>query len=123
MHEHSLVRALFREVEKLVYSAGDVNVTEVRVQVGPLAGVEPLLLASAFSQLAPQSSMPEAELVIEEVALTAKCLDCGQKCEIHDFRFQCPHCQSKRLQVTAGDCMLLRDVTFESLGSPAGVAP
>lgn len=113
MHEYSLVRALFGEVDKLVATAGEVLVKEVRVQVGPLSAVEPLLLCSAFTNLVPRSSIPDAELIVTEVPLTAECLACGHGCEIIGFRFRCPRCESTRLRVTGGDIMLLESITVE----------
>ena len=113
MHEYSLVRALFGEVEKLASTSGKGIVTEVRVQIGPLSGVEPLLLCSAFADLVPHSAIPAAELIVAEVPLTADCLDCGQECEVAEFRFRCPHCKATRLRVTGGDAMVLENITME----------
>lgn len=122
MHEYSLVRALLREVDKLLTSAGDVIVTGVRVQIGPLSGVEPLLLTSAFAKLAANSSIPQAELNIEEVPLTAVCRECGLECEIADLCFRCPHCQATSLRVTRGDAMLLDNILVEPRIDANGVA-
>jgi len=122
MHEYSLVRALLREVEKLMAKAGDVIVTEVRIQIGPLSGVEPQLLLTAFANLAPDSSLPEAELFIKEVPLMAECSECGSECEIVNFRFQCTHCHATRMRVTSGDTMLLESIGVQSQSSEAQVS-
>ncbi len=113
MHEYSLIRALFAEVDKLVATPTDV-VIQVNIQIGPLAGVEPMLLSSAFDDLAPDSSIPEAQLVINEVGLTAKCLDCDRNCEVKHFQFRCPHCHATRLRITGGDAVLLEDIVVET---------
>ena len=49
MHEMSLARCLLAQVGHLVEAHGGGTVRSIRVQLGPLSGVEPLLLASAFS--------------------------------------------------------------------------
>lgn len=122
MHEYSLVRALLREVKKLSATAGDVIVTQVRIQIGPLSGVEPELLLTAFANLAPKSSMPEAELFIEEVPLMAECSECGTECEIVKYRFLCTQCYATRMRVTSGDTMLLESIGVQPLSSEAQVS-
>jgi hydrogenase nickel incorporation protein HypA/HybF len=106
MHEQSLVRNLLRQVDEICRQNGG-QVTEVCVQVGPLSGVEPILLASAFEQLAPSSSASDSKLVIEEVSLLANCESCTIEFEIQNFVFRCPRCQGK-VNVTRGDtCQLI----------------
>ena len=62
MHEHSLVHALLEQVERLAGEQGAGEVEEVRVQLGPLSGVEPLLVKTAFEMLAPATIAGQALL-------------------------------------------------------------
>jgi hydrogenase nickel incorporation protein HypA/HybF len=110
MHEISLVRSLIRQVESLVCDQG-VTVTEIDVSIGPLSGVEPLLVQSAFSQLAPTSRFPEATLCIRETELIATCQDCGCSFSIASFRFVCPDCDSRAVDVTSGDGFRLERIS------------
>ena len=50
MHEASLARALLNQVAQIARDRQGQAVLEVIVQVGPLSGVEPLLLVEAFSR-------------------------------------------------------------------------
>ena len=112
MHEQSLVNALLRQVEQVRRQHGGGRVTEVRVELGPLAGVEPLLLVSAFEQLAPGTSAAEATLVIDEVALTAECTSCLCEFEVKDFDFRCPGCGGN-VRVIRGDAFQLVSVSLQ----------
>jgi hydrogenase nickel incorporation protein HypA/HybF len=104
MHEASLVRSLLEQVEQLLREHGGAAVEQITVQVGPLSGVEPLLVLEAFQRLAPDwPAAAAAALEIEEVALEAECGDCGAGFEIHSFRFQCPVCGSQAVRVIRGD--------------------
>ena len=67
MHEFSLVRSLLEQVGRIVTSQGGRAAVEVRVEIGPLSGVEPLLVKAAFAQLA-----GDGTLIIDEVPLTAR---------------------------------------------------
>ncbi len=111
MHEQSLTKSLLRQVDEIRRRHGSPRVSEVRVEVGPLSGVEPLLLASAFEQLAPEGAAAGATLVIDEVALLARCKQCRHKFEVVDFVFRCPQCGGN-CQVTDGDTIQLVSVSL-----------
>jgi hydrogenase nickel incorporation protein HypA/HybF len=97
MHELSLVKALLRQVGQVAAENGAASVEEIRVQTGPLAGVEPLLLQ---------------RLVIQEVPLEARCQACRQQFEIIEFQFVCPVCKSRNAEITRGDALVLESVAI-----------
>lgn len=51
MHEYSLAQALVERVEREALARGATAVYRVTVRIGPLAGVEPELLVTAYGQL------------------------------------------------------------------------
>jgi hydrogenase nickel incorporation protein HypA/HybF len=114
MHETSLVRSLLRQVEQIAAQHGGACVTRVEVEIGPLSGVEPLLVRSAFDRLVDRSRWPSAELAIEEVSLQAFCPSCGAEFMIEDFSFRCPRCASRSVRITRGDEFRLLNVTIET---------
>jgi hydrogenase nickel incorporation protein HypA/HybF len=120
VHEYSLIQALLAQVERLADAQGAGEVEEVRVKAGPLSGVEPVLLATAFQLLAPSTSVGSARLVIEEVPLMARCADCRREFEVLHFQFRCPVCESRTIEVTAGDAFMLESITFQQ-GATTGI--
>ncbi len=108
MHEFSLVRSLLEQVERIVTEQGGRAAVEVRVEIGPLSGVEPLLVKEAFSQLS-----VDATLIIDEVPLMARCHSCAREFELKDFRFACPHCNSRETSIVRGDTFRLMSVTVD----------
>ncbi len=118
MHESSLVAALLRQVDRVCAEHGVSDTAEVRVQLGPLSGVEPLLVTVAFERLKPGTSADRARLTIENVPLEALCLDCGLESEIRDFRFCCAHCGHDALRIVRGDGFQLVSVTIDSADGP-----
>lgn len=113
MHEHSLVQVLLAQVERLAEAQGTGEVKEVCVKMGPLSGVEPLLIETAFQMLAPGTRVGRAQLVIEQTPLLAQCADCGCEFEVHQFRFRCSVCGSQKIEVTAGDGFMLESITLQ----------
>lgn len=109
MHEVSLVRSLLEQVSRIVTSQGGRAAVEVRVEIGPLSGVEPLLVKAAFTQLA-----GDGTLIIDEVPLTARCDSCHTEFELENFRFVCPHCDSRETSIVRGDAFRLMSVTVDA---------
>lgn len=103
MHEFSLVRGLIAQVLQAAHPCPASSVRVVRVSCGPLAGVEPLLVQSAFEQLKQAVGLGSCELCMEESPLRARCLDCAAEFAVLNFHFHCSHCQSTSIQVIQGD--------------------
>ncbi len=112
MHELSLVRNLIKQVESIVAAEGG-NAIEIEVAIGPLSGVEPLLVQSAFEQLAPASQVGGARLRIDQPELRARCRECQQEFAVEGFLFQCPACQGRMVDVTSGDDFRLMGISVE----------
>lgn len=111
MHEQSLVRNLLKQVAEICCQHAAQRVSEVRVELGPLSGVEPLLLASAFELLKPDTPAANAKLVIDEVRLLAECETCHNQFEIGDYVFRCPTCDGN-VKIICGDEFFLVSVSF-----------
>jgi hydrogenase nickel incorporation protein HypA/HybF len=112
MHERSLVKALLDQAAEVARLEESDRVTGICVRVGPLSGVEPLLLASAFADLSLGTIAEGAMLNVHEVELRAECQHCGESFVIVNFCFQCPHCQAADVNVTEGDGVWLESVSL-----------
>ncbi len=112
MHEYSIVQSLIRQAEAII-ACETGKATEIHVSIGPLSGVEPLLVESAFEHLAAASQLSDAVLRIEETELQARCRDCNDEFVIRSFVFECPHCDSRQIDVTGGDDFRLVSITVE----------
>lgn len=119
MHERSLVAAVLAKVKNVAKEQGAVRVRDICLEIGPLSGVEPLLLHSAFTERAEEEFFAGATLTIVTAPLTASCRACGNALVIEQFRFRCSGCGSQNLQVTGGDDVKILSMTIEE-ASPAG---
>jgi len=116
MHEMSLVRSLLNQVERLCREHQGISVDEIEVEIGPLSGVEPLLLQDAFQTIAPQTNCKGSELVIKQIPLKALCQDCGQESELPALEFSCQVCGGRSVRITQGDEFRLLNVTLQTDG-------
>ncbi len=115
MHEMSLVRTLLAQVGEIVSANGGAALRRVRVQVGPLAGVEPALMASAWKQLSAEAGCGDATLEIEEVPLVARCRGCDMDFQPLQFRFRCPSCGVPETDTISGDGVVLQCVVLDDI--------
>lgn len=113
MHERSLILALLKHVAQIQSLHDGAAVSEIMVELGPLSGVEPELLHSAYGALADTN----AKLIIDEVPLDVRCLTCRSRSCMKTFESICPICQSTELQIIGGDTFRLLHVTLNALPS------
>lgn len=114
MHEVSLVKSLLRQVAEIAEQHQAVSVQEVKIEIGPLTGVEKILVQEAYDQLAVEYVGSNCRLVIVEVPLQGMCDSCKNSIVIHDFRFLCEVCGSPDVNITSGDAFRLQDITIDT---------
>lgn len=116
MHELSVCQALIEQVQGLARRHGAATVHRIVLQIGPLSGVEPDLLARAYRIARAGTAAAGAELVIESGATRVWCADCETESPVPPNRLVCPRCSGWRTRLTAGDELLLARV---EMGRPA----
>ncbi len=119
MHEASLVRSLLSQVAVLLEQHSGEAVERIRVEMGPLSGVERPLVEIAFADQVDETPCRGAQLQIEEVPLSAVCRDCGNEFDIERFRFLCPSCESTQVRVVSGDEFRLLDIEIRQTQAEA----
>ncbi len=113
MHELSVCQALLRQVAVIAADRGARVVQRITIEVGPLSGVEPALLASAFTVLRAGGCAAEADLLIESAAVAIACMTCGKHSQTPPNRLVCAACGGLRTRIVAGDELRLRRVELQ----------
>lgn len=113
MHEGSLAAALIRQIDEELRRRRLQALVEVRLAIGEFAGVEPRLLTSAFEELAADHWNPPPRLCYDIIPLRARCQTCALEFEVNQFRFVCPACGSRQVDVTAGEELQLVSLQAE----------
>jgi hydrogenase nickel incorporation protein HypA/HybF len=119
VHELSVCLALLRQVVQIAEDRGVVAVERITIEVGPLSGVEPTLLADAFSIARAGGCAAQAALVIESTAVTIDCVRCGAQSQAVPNRLVCSACGGFITRIVAGDELRLRRVELRT--SPSAV--
>ncbi|MBW8459324.1 MAG: hydrogenase maturation nickel metallochaperone HypA [Thiobacillus sp.] len=110
MHELAVAQALVEQVDAVIDQHHASSATSIRVRIGPLAGVVPELLATAFPLAAVGSRMEYAELEFTHAPIQVHCQTCGAETEAAMNRLLCGACGDWHTQVISGDELLLESV-------------
>jgi hydrogenase nickel incorporation protein HypA/HybF len=110
MHELAICQSLLLEVERVAVGHGAVGVSCIVVAIGPLAGVEPALLARAFSVARAGSIAQNARLEVEATPIVVRCRACGAETAVAANALLCGGCGAWRVELKSGDELLLKRV-------------
>jgi len=113
MHELSVCRGLIEQVARVAREHGGQRVVSVTVRIGPLSGVEAQLLRSAYPLASVGTIAQTATLIIEQLPVRVRCLECGAQSEVETTRLVCAACGTSRVQLLCGDELLLASVELE----------
>jgi hydrogenase nickel incorporation protein HypA/HybF len=118
VHELSVCQALLAQVAEIAAAHGASAVARVTVEVGPLSGIEPFLLANAFEAASTGSCAAGAALCIETSVVVISCLTCGTESQVRPNRLLCAACGGYRTRVLRGEELRLCRVELQVDTSP-----
>ena len=114
MHEYGLVQALLERVEREASARRATAVHRLTVRIGPLAGVDRELFASAYELCRPGTCCRDAELVLMNEDVVWRCAACQAPIAAGEA-LACPRCGwSARL--VGGDAIVLERIELEVPG-------
>jgi hydrogenase nickel incorporation protein HypA/HybF len=111
MHEYSVANALFERVAREARARKATAVRALSVRIGELAGVEPGLLATAWSLCREGTMCAEASLAIEHVPARWDCSRCGRAIAPGEV-LRCGECGAAG-RLSAGDEIVLDRIEME----------
>lgn len=111
MHELSLCADLMDQVTALAKTHQAKKVIRIVVRIGSLAGVEPRLLASAFTISCANTLAEGAEFITEMLPIRVLCNVCAAETEApRSNQLLCGECASADTQLLSGDELILAQV-------------
>jgi len=121
MHELAICQALIAQLENIAGKRPG-PVRQVCLGIGPLAGVEPRLLADAYPLVCAGTIAEGSQLEIEEIDIRVRCRVCGAETVATPNRLICGSCGDWHTDLLAGDELLLLKIEFETREDVAEVA-
>jgi len=126
VHELAVAQALVEQVNAVIDQHQASSAIAIRVRIGPLAGIVPELLASAFPLAAAGSRMEHAELDLVDAPIQVRCQACGAETDAAMNRLICGACGDWHTRIISGDDLLLESVELINdtpLDSPLSAHP
>lgn len=90
------------------------KVVRIIVRIGPLSGIEPLLLESAFSISCAGTIAEEAEFLTETLPIRVLCNNCGAESKATTNNLLCQSCGGYNTKLLSGDELILARVELEN---------
>ncbi len=115
MHELSVCQGLLDQVTGIARQNRATAIKRIRLQIGPLSGVEPQLLEQAFPLASAGSVAEHAELAIEMGVVRVRCETCGAETEAGANRLLCGACGDWHTRLVSGDELLLVSVELTAV--------
>ena len=112
VHELGIAENILDIVRRSVPDGRASGIGNIRIRVGPFAGIVPDSLQFCFSTIAVDAGMTKAALRIEQTPLVASCRDCGNKSEVKNFTFRCSDCGGGDLEIISGKELEIIDIEF-----------
>ncbi len=113
MHEMSLAEGILQIVEDAAAGQGFKRVTEVRLEIGALSGVEVEALSFCLDMVLKDSIAEGARIELEKTPGQGYCLGCGATVPVIALFDACPQCGSYQVQATGGTEMRVKDLLVE----------
>jgi hydrogenase nickel incorporation protein HypA/HybF len=112
MHEISLVTTILRALDESVPAEERDVLATVRLKVGRLSGVEPVLLEMAWGVVIADTPWAQVALDIQPVEVRVHCARCDDDFTPVHQRFACPSCGTPSADVRAGQELLIHQLVY-----------
>jgi len=110
MHELSICEGIMQVMEDQARTENFSQVAAIRLEIGPLAGVELDALRFSFDVVTRGTIADGCRLEIIETEGRAHCLKCDHTVSLKRRFDACPRCGGYGLHVTGGDELRIKDM-------------
>ena len=114
MHELSVCQSIVEQVSDIAAQHHCSFVEKIYLQIGPLSGVEPDLLQSAFPLACANTAASKAELIIKALPVRVRCKTCEAETDATANRLVCGKCGDWQTTLISGNEMLLERVELQT---------
>ncbi|MCC2107537.1 MAG: hydrogenase maturation nickel metallochaperone HypA [Hyphomicrobiales bacterium] len=113
MHEMALTESIVDILQEEARRRAFSRVTLVRLEIGALGHVDPRALVFCFDAVSRGTIADGAALDIVSVPGQGWCFDCEKATPLEERFGACAHCGGRRVQMTGGDEMRVKEMEVE----------
>ena len=113
MHEMSLTESILDMLEEESRRQGFSRVRRIWLELGALGHVSPEAMTFCFDAVARGTLAEGARLEFLQVEARGRCDDCGRETPLVERFGACVHCGSRRVRMTAGQELRVKELEVE----------
>ncbi len=120
MHELSMAQGIISSVIETAEDNNAIDVTEVIIEIGRLAMLNPEQLKFMMDVLVENTIVENAKITINEIPAEIECPKCGYNGEIdldeldhYAPLIECPKCKNKRIRILNGKDCIVKNIVIE----------
>lgn len=113
MHEMSLTESILDVLQEEARRQGFERVRRIWLEIGALGHVEPEAMIFCFDAVARGTLAEGATLEFVRVEARGRCEDCGRRTPLAERFGACAHCGSRRVRMTSGDELRVKELEVE----------
>lgn len=102
MHELSVVNSIIKICQEEMEKYNINNVKNIKIMVGELTGLVPSCISYYFDIASKETKLNGAKLLIKNIPIRVKCMECGYEDEIEKAQITCSKCESLKLEIKSG---------------------
>ena len=110
MHELSICESILSILEDQAAAESFSKVNRVRLEIGPLAGIELEALRFSFDVVARGGIADGAALEVIETRATGWCQNCSKSVPVKERYDPCPTCGNYQVRITGGEELRIKDL-------------
>lgn len=110
MHEMSICEGILQVIEDQAVAQKFSEVKRVRLEIGPLAGVELEALHFSYDVVVRGSIAEGSTLEVINLPVDGWCMPCGKSVAVKQRYDACPDCGSYQVEISGGDELRIKDM-------------
>jgi len=110
MHEMSICEGILQVIEDQAVAQNFKEVKRVRLEVGPMAGVELEALQFSYDVVTRGTIADQSKLEVINLPIDAWCMPCAHQVVVKQRFDACPDCGSHQVQINGGDELRIKDM-------------
>ncbi len=110
MHEMSICEGIIQVIEEQAASQNFSAVQRVRLEIGPLAGIELEALQFSYDVVCRGTLAENSELEVIILPVKGWCMPCAEPVTVKQRYDACPECGSYQVEITGGDELRIKDM-------------
>jgi hydrogenase nickel incorporation protein HypA/HybF len=89
IHELSIMQNIMHIVERQKIKKDFKTLEKINLEIGEISGINPAFLKEAFNSIKPGTYYENAEIIINLIPLTYKCVKCGKTVDKNHEKSKC----------------------------------